>query len=132
MRITEIEVAGQKYPASFGMAALDEFCQEKEMTLGSFIGKLDGARGVAAGATQGFDFYISDFSDLLFFAMKHGHRKAKRDFSLTREDALDFFDEEPGLLVQVIQAFAESFQTAFEPKKKEKPQAEKKRASKTA
>lgn len=97
MTIREVQVNGAVLPVHFGSAALSAFLDEVGATLadlqsGEFAQKL----------TYRHTLLIA------FYGIKDGHRKQRKDFSLTFDDIADAVDENPDLLQICMTAFAES------------------------
>ena len=91
----EIESAGKVYPVKYGMAALSEFLDSEGLSLSDMenIGK---------------NMSLTRALKLVYFGLKHGARKAGKDFAFTLDDIGDMCDDDPELLQKCMTVFSES------------------------
>lgn len=70
--------------------------------------------------------------NLLAVALKEGHRKERKKFTLSDEDIFDLFDEKPGLFTEVLELFAASLTRTFQGDEEKNSQALKAAKAKSA
>jgi hypothetical protein len=96
MKATQyIQIEGGQVPFSFGMAALAQFCDEHGMTLADF-------------SKLGENMEPKILLSLLWYGIKDGHRKERKDFSYTITDVGDLLDEHPAFLEKAMDIVAKS------------------------
>ena len=96
MKATQyIQIEGGQVPFSFGMAALAQFCEEHGMTLADF-------------SKLGENMEPKILLSLLWYGIKDGHRKERKDFSYTITDVGDLLDEHPAFLEKAMDIVAKS------------------------
>jgi len=91
----EIESAGKIYPVKYGMAALSEFLDSEGLALSDM-------------ENLGKNMSLTTALKLVYFGLKHGARKAGKDFALSLEDIGDMCDDDPDLLEKCMKVFSES------------------------
>lgn len=94
-QVQTIEVNGKELPISYGMAALADFLHSEGLTLtelGSIADK----------------FQLTSVINLIHVGLKHGARKAGKDFTLTPDDVADLLDDSPEIINQALELFTAS------------------------
>lgn len=100
-RFHEIEVGGVKHPIYYGMAALDEFLNIQNITLQQLSALTD-------------NMTFSTIINLVMVGLKHGHRRANKEFTMSYEDVADMMDESPDLFKTCMDLFTEAMPKASE------------------
>lgn len=91
----EVEISGTKHPIYYGMAALDEFLTIQNITLRQLSTLTD---------NMSFSMIIN----LVMVGLKHGYRRAGKDFTISYEDVADMMDENPDLFKTCMDLFSEA------------------------
>jgi len=92
---TYLTTAGGKLPFSFGMNALSSFLDSEGLALAD-LGEL------------GANMKISTALNIVFYGFADGHRREGVPFTLTPADIGDLIDDNPELLAQAMDVFANS------------------------
>lgn len=92
-KYVEVELAGKKYPVSFGMMALAKFCKKQNLTLAQMNAQLQ-SRLDLMGALN-----------LIHIGLQEGARKAKVKLDLSLEELADLIDEDEGALERFFAEF---------------------------
>lgn len=87
-----IDIAGKKYPVSFGNAALLRFERETGVSI----------------LNMGEALTYERLLQLAHCALADGARKAKQDFALSFDDMLDLLDEDTTALGRLMNLYQES------------------------
>lgn len=80
-QLKEIAIGKEMRPLHFGFAALAEWCDLSGKSL-SDLGDI------------GSNMSLSQAINLIFCGLKHGSRKAKKEFNVTIDDVADWIDDE--------------------------------------
>lgn len=104
--VNYIWIGDNELPVSFSMRALNQFCVKHQLTIGGLtrmFGTEDDPNGIQLTFQQ--------VADLLYEALKEGHRKEQKKTPYKDADAVfELFDEKQGLFQEVLQLFASSLQ----------------------
>lgn len=90
-QVTLIESGGKSLPFSFGMAALARFCESEGLALADLATIAEGMSALRA-------------LNLVWHGLADGHRREKKQFTLTIDDVGDLLDEDPDLLQKCMDA----------------------------
>jgi hypothetical protein len=101
--MNEIELGGKHRPINFGISALGMYCREKGIPLTRM-----------EGAFQDMD--LQDLTNLIYFALLAGHRRARVQVDFEKDDVLDWLDDTESF-TRAMEAWNASQQTE-EAKKK--------------
>lgn len=99
---TIVEVAGKKYPISFGQNALAQFGRQAGLSLS------------ALNALSLDTLDLLNLHTLIWCGMKDGFRKARKSgevkgqFEMEVEDVADLLDEDPEAVEKILGVFSES------------------------
>ena len=94
-QVQTIEVNGKELPIAYGMAALAEFLDTEGLKLAEL-------------GTIGERFQLTAVINLIHLGLKHGARKAGKDFTLTPDDVADLLDDSPEIINQALELFTAS------------------------
>lgn len=94
-QIQTIQASGKELPISYGMAALAEFLESEGLKLAD-LGEISER------------FQLTTVINLIRIGLKHGARKAGKDFSLTIDDVADLLDDSPDIINEAMELFAAS------------------------
>ena len=100
------QIAGKEVPVSFGNAALIRFEEETGISI------------LNLGTTP---LNYKNSLVLIFEGLRDGHRKDKKDFTMTFDDLCDYLDEDPNALSRIMDLLNKSMPTPDEKKTKAKP-----------
>lgn len=100
--LKEVNVNGRVLPCHYGNAALAQFLESEGMKL-SDLEKF-GQDGIS----------LKTALSLVYFGIKDGHRKMKKEFPYTWEDVADLVDDDPTLIQQCADVFTSSMPQAKE------------------
>lgn len=114
-KIRTVEISGDTYPISFGMAALSEFLD----SAGLGLSELENLQSKLT---------LSNTIQLVHIGLVHGGRKASQPYKGAFLDTCDLLDQDDEALAKVLDMFADSLPQAE--KKKQAP-AKKKRPSRS-
>lgn len=104
----EVQINGDTYPISFGMAALADFTESAGLQL-SDLSHLQEKLTLKASL------------QLVHAGLKHGGRIAKKPYEGTLDDTCDLMDAEEDALAKVLGVFSGSLPVAEEKKARAKP-----------
>lgn len=100
-----IEIGGEKRPVRFGWAGLLEYEQQTgRKALADFAQFQNGIENVS----------IVIMVDLVYYGLTSGHRKAGVNVTFDKDDVAEWIGEDQGLLTQVMESFASSFERGNE------------------
>ena len=94
-QVQTIEVNGKELPIAYGMAALAEFLHSEGLTLTELGSIAD-------------RFQLTSVINLIHVGLKHGARKAGKEFALTPDDVADLLDDSPEIINQALELFTAS------------------------
>ena len=100
------QIAGKEVPVSFGNAALIRFEEETGISI------------LNLGTTP---LNYKNSLVLIFEGLRDGHRKDKKDFTMTFDDLCDDLEEDPNALTRIMDLLNKSMPTPDEKKTKPKP-----------
>lgn len=103
-----IAIGKEMRPIHYGFAALGEWCDITNTSLKD-LGKI------------GQDMSLTSAVSLIYCGLKHGARRAKKDFNYTSDDVADWIDEEGmDIFNEAMEIFSESLATLNKDEKKKK------------
>lgn len=93
-----ITIAGSQYPVHFGMRGINAFAKKTGYSFGDIVTAKDAANS------------IEGLIGLGVLGLNEGARKAgiKNAKTFTEDDIWDAVDEDPGILIQIADAFSSS------------------------
>lgn len=100
MKVKEIQVADSSYPLSFGSAALAAFLDSVGATL----------QDLQTG-DFGKNLTYRDTLELVYYALKDGHRRTGKEFSLNFEQVCDLVDDSDN---ELLNAAMDVFQVSVQ------------------
>lgn len=89
--VTIIESAGQKLPFSFGMSASARFCESEGLDISDL-------------PSIGQNLTLIRALNLVWHGLADGHRREKKEFTMTVDDVGDMMDEDPDFLQKCLDA----------------------------
>ena len=95
-KLNTIKMKKGSLPIHYGWAAFSDFCENTGRDLNQIQDLESGMKP-------------SDAIYLLHAGLKHGARKARKEFELSTDDVADMMDENPQLLPEAMKVFAQSF-----------------------
>ena len=109
----KIPIGGANRPIHFGFAALADWC------------KLTGL-GLQDLNTIGANMGLQDAIYLAFSGLKHGARRAKKEFNYTIDDVADWIDDEGmDIFTEIMEHFSESMTKITPDSEKKKKEVQK-------
>ena len=103
--ITYVEILGKEMPVQYGLDALDEFSKLTGLTEDQVMFELD--RHLKLGKIPTF----------IYCGLKYGARRAKIDFSTTRDEVEEWLSDNPELIKAFMGAFTDQTMQKTEKKK---------------
>lgn len=94
-QVQTIQVNGKELPISYGMAALADFLHSEGLTLTELGSIAD-------------RFQLTSVINLIHVGLKHGARKAGKEFALTPDDVADMLDDNPEIINEAMELFSAS------------------------
>lgn len=107
MATYDIQLGGELRPIDFCFNSLRKFCDEYHLKLAD----LDKLSPETISPTQALS--------LVFYGLKEGYRKQKKEFTCTLDDIGDWLDKDPSVLSDAFAVFAATQAPAPDPSKKE-------------
>lgn len=100
------QLAGKEVPVSFGNAALIRFEEETGISI------------LNLGTTA---LNYKNSLILIYEGLRDGHRKDKKDFTMTFDDLCDYLDEDTDALMRIMDLLNKTMPVSDEKKTKAKP-----------
>jgi hypothetical protein len=104
--VRHTQLAGKEVPVSFGNAALIRFEEETGISI------------LNLGTTP---LNYKNSLILIYEGLRDGHRKDKKDFTMTFDDLCDYLDEDAEALVRIMDLLNKAMPVSDEKKTKAKP-----------
>jgi hypothetical protein len=102
--MNEIEIGGKHRPINFGISALGMYCREKGIPLTKMEGAFE-------------DMDLQDLTNLIYFALLAGYRRARVEVDFEKNDVLDWLDDTESF-TRAMEAWNNSQTSSSDSKKK--------------
>lgn len=111
METPHITINEQPYPFYAGLAAIGEFCRIEGIGIGRYTLLI----------AQPHELDIQQVATMGWAAVKHGHRRENKEFSLSLFEFMDLIEPDDTVLTQILTEYGLA-STVEEPDSEKKPQ----------